>query len=122
MIHNGLLMNDLGQLITVDGSGGAGAGATTISGWACDATGRPYVKDVGAGAVPGTAIIHNGIALDPDGVVYFTSEAVAATDAFRGGLRVRADGAIRYTAVTTDSSDVWNGGWRMAATGEARVA
>ena len=93
-----------------------------MGGWARASGGEPYVENLVAGAVPGTAILLGGFAYHADGRLYVTTEAVAASDQFFDGLRVRADGALRVITSAVDASDTYNGGWAIKQTGEARMS
>lgn len=114
---------DTGQMQALDGSGGVPAGATFIGGWATQgSTGKPYVQDLVASAVPAAAVLIGGIAFHQDGRMYVTTQAPAAADMDMGGIGVRTDGAMRVSTSAVDATDQFINGWAVAQTGAARMA
>lgn len=119
----GRLFSDAGQMSALDGSGGVPAGSTFINGWGTQgSTGKPYVEQLGASAVPAGAVQINGISFHQDGRMYVTTDAPAAADAGIGGMKVRQDGALRVSTAAVDAADQFVGGWAVAQTGAARMA
>lgn len=116
------LFTDAGQLTGLNATLGIAAGSIFIGPWVVKQTGEPYVEDLGAGAVPGTALRVAGGAFAPDGRRYVTTQAVAGSDSVIGGLRYRTDGALRVSTAAVGATDVFCGGWAIAQTGEARLS
>lgn len=122
VIVNGHLFVDNGQMSGADGASGAAASAKTLGAWAHKESGEPYLYDVGASAVPATALIVNNQAFTFDGVAYVTTEARATTDVYAGSLRLRQDGAVRVLTAAVGATDTIVNGWAHAGNGEARVS
>lgn len=119
----GRLFSDAGQMQALDGSGGVPAGSTFINGWAAQgSTGKPYVHQLGASAVPAGAVQINGISFHADGRMYVTTQAPATADVSIGGVNVRQDGALRVSTSAVNAADNFMGGWAVAQTGAARMA
>ena len=116
------LFVDNGQMTGADGTAAPQANSTTVGAWAHKNTSEPYLYDVGASAVPATALIVNNQAFKSDGVAYVTTEAVHATDVYAKTLRLRQDGAVRVIAAAVESVDITSGAWAKKNTGEARVS
>jgi hypothetical protein len=121
---SGLLFADTGQLQTLNGAAGVPAGASfLLGGWAADpATGKAYVQDLAAAAVPAGSLFIDGGAFHPDGRRYVTTDAEAATDAFLDGLDYRPDGALRVNTTAPGATDTFNGGWAIRQQGAARIS
>lgn len=123
VVVNGHLFVDNGQMTCLNGAANPPAGSTTIGAWVHkNDTSEPYVYDVGASAVPATAVLVNNVAYRQNGVLYVTTAAVAAGDARVSGLRVREDGAVRVITAAVAADDTIVGGWAMKSTGQARVS
>ena len=122
VVVDGHLFTDDGQMTGADGAAGPAAGAVTLGAWAHQQGSQPYLYDVGASAVPATALIVNNQAFTPEGVAYVTTEAVATVDVHAGTLRLRQDGAVRVSTDAVAADDTLSGGWAKASTGQARVS
>jgi hypothetical protein len=85
-------------------------------------SGVKYIEDVGAAAVPATAVVNGAKAYAHNGVAYVTTEPHVATDVYIGGVAVRADGAVRVTDEEPDAADVLLNGCKMKQDGTARVS
>lgn len=74
-----------------------------VGGWAVSQDGLSFVSELGASAVPSTAMYIAGLAFTQDGALYVTDQSPAATVQKISGLAVRQDGAVhvRYTLPTT---------------------
>lgn len=75
-------------------AGAAPAGARKRHGWARTEAGAGYYTELGASAVPATALRFRGIAFTPDGSMYTTNTAPAASAILRDGFAIRLDGAL----------------------------
>lgn len=112
---------DTGQLTALDATATIEASAIWIGPWIVDEEGESYVEDLGAAAVPATAILVAGRAYAPDGRAYVTTEAVDAADEWCGSVRVRTDGAVRVVTAAVEATDVYTDGWARVHTGESRM-
>lgn len=119
---NGHLFTDVGQMTGADGAGGPAAGSPVLGAWAHKQAGDPYVYDVGASAVPTSALIVNAQAFTPAGTAYVTTEAVAAADVYANALRIRQDGAVRVLTTAVDAADTTVNAWAHKQTAEARTS
>lgn len=75
------------------------AGDVKEMGWAQKGDLSQMYKIDSPGAVPLTAIKHDGIAFSPDGGVYTTTAAPDATSTSKFGYVVRGDGALHIDTV-----------------------
>jgi hypothetical protein len=109
-IDRGMLVLDNGELQVVDGTGGVLATAVFIDGWAVDKLGKPYVIDVGVGAIPGTAIMNDGAWFSPAGALYVTTQGPNVGDYlgnFFPSVALRgSDGALRVNTTGPGASAV----------------
>jgi hypothetical protein len=106
--NNGWSFASDGRLITTT-TGGTIA-STYLRGWAMRNTdGAARLFDIGAAAVltnNPAAVALNGLwFLQGFGVLYGTTEAVAASDVYIRGLRLRKDGALRIVVASPSAGD-----------------
>jgi hypothetical protein len=83
--------------------------------------GSLFVSNLGASAVPGTAVKLGGIAVSPAGMMYVTTDAPSGAS-FIGGFAVRSDGALHVSTSAVAGTDEYIGGIAVSSTGQVRVA
>lgn len=100
----------------------AGAGPF-IAGWGMNAALDAALRnELGASAVPATAIFIAGLAFDSTGAIYTTVNSPASFTNI-SGKKVRQDGALFVEIGTSVATDAWLAGWAFRqATGAALIS
>ena len=83
--------------------------------------GSGYISNLGASAVPAGSVFIGGIAFNPNGRIYVTTDAPSGAS-FIGKMAVRSDGALHVSTSAVSGSDVYDGRIAVSSTGQVRVA